>query len=232
MRVSVVATGIDQSANRLMHAHSFAEPLLPPNVARASLDRTAGAPVSTVELRRPIAAGTEFDTPRLFQRPVIPFPEPMGRRQALDEETHFDPPAIRRLLDKICRRSVGKATGSKSIGLNWHWAAGNVGSTCARVVQLRSTRPAASIGRTAKSKARVARHETRSHSTEYHPQVVCEHFGDRRNRESDGLRDRGDRFEVSQTPGRVAIAKVSVERLVARGRCEPFAFVGAIEIER
>ena len=51
MRVSVVATGIDQSANRLMHAQSFAEPVRPPNVAPASLDRTAGAPVSTVETR-------------------------------------------------------------------------------------------------------------------------------------------------------------------------------------
>ena len=76
MRVSVVATGIDQSANRLMHAQSFAEPVLPPNVAPASLDRTAGAP-------------------------VIPFPEPTGRRQTLDEETHFDPPAIRLLLDRF-----------------------------------------------------------------------------------------------------------------------------------
>jgi hypothetical protein len=63
MRVSVVATGIDQSANRLMHAQSFGE------------------------------------TPPLA--PVIPFPEPTGRRQTLDEETHFDPPAIRQLLDRF-----------------------------------------------------------------------------------------------------------------------------------
>ena len=86
MRVSVVATGLDQPANRLMHAQSFAEPVRPPNVALASLDRTAGA--------------TEFETPPL-PAPVIPFPEPTGRRQTLDEETHFDPPAIRRLLDKF-----------------------------------------------------------------------------------------------------------------------------------
>jgi hypothetical protein len=84
--VSVVATGIDQSANSRMSTQSFAEPVLPPNVARASLDRTAGA--------------TEFETPPLLA-PVIPFPEPTGRRQALDEETHFDPPAIRRLLDRF-----------------------------------------------------------------------------------------------------------------------------------
>jgi cell division protein FtsZ len=100
MRVSVVATGIDQSANRLMHAQSFAEPVRPPNVPPASLGRTAGAPVSTVESRPPIATGTEFETPLLLA-PVIPFPEPTGRRQTLDEETHFDPPAIRRLLDRF-----------------------------------------------------------------------------------------------------------------------------------
>jgi cell division protein FtsZ len=86
MRVSVVATGIDQSANRLMHAQSSADPVLPTNVASASQGRTAGA--------------TEFETPPLLA-PVIPFPEPTGRRQALDEETHFDPPAIRRLLDRF-----------------------------------------------------------------------------------------------------------------------------------
>ena len=102
MRVSVVATGIDQSANRRMDPQSFAKPVLPPNVAPASLDWTAGAPVSTVESRPrpPIAAGTEFETPPLLA-PVIPFPEPTGRRQTLDEETHFDPPAIRRLLDRF-----------------------------------------------------------------------------------------------------------------------------------
>ena len=100
MRVSVVATGIDQSASRRMDPQSFAKPVLPPNVAPASLDRTAGSPVSTVELRPPIAAGTEFETPALLA-PVIPFPEPTGRRQTLDEETHFDPPAIRRLLDRF-----------------------------------------------------------------------------------------------------------------------------------
>ena len=86
MRVSVVATGIDRSANPRMDPQSFAKPVLPPNVAPASLDRTAGA--------------AEFET-RPLLAPVIPFPEPTGRRQALDEETHFDPPAIRRLLDRF-----------------------------------------------------------------------------------------------------------------------------------
>jgi hypothetical protein len=44
-------------------------------------------------------------------------------------------------------------------------------------------------------------------------------------------RHRGNRFEVSQTPVRVAIAKAPVECLVARGRCEPFAFVWTVEIK-
>ena len=99
MRVSVVATGIDQSANRLMHAQSFAEPVLPPNVAPASLGRTAGAPSA------PSSSSTDRGGHRVrdsaSSAPVIPFPEPTGRRQTLDEETHFDPPAIRRLLDKF-----------------------------------------------------------------------------------------------------------------------------------
>ena len=64
---------------------------------------------------------------------------------------------------------------------------------------------------------------TRSHPAEHHAQIVCGHFGDNRSRESNGLRHRGNRLEVSQTPGRVAIAKAPVECLVARGRCEPFA---------
>ena len=37
---------------------------------------------------------------------------------------------------------------------------------------------------------------------------------------------------VSQTLGRVTIAKVPVERFVARGRCKPSAFVESIEVER
>jgi cell division protein FtsZ len=86
MRVSVVATGIDQSANRGMDPRSFAKSVLPPNVSPASLDRTAGA--------------TEFETPPLLA-PAIPFPEPTGRRQTPHEETHFDPPAIQRLLDRF-----------------------------------------------------------------------------------------------------------------------------------
>ena len=73
---------------------------------------------------------------------------------------------------------------------------------------------------------------SRSDPVKHHAQIVCGHLGDSRKRESNGLGDRCDGFEVSQTPGRVAIAKFSVERLVARGRCKSFAFVRAIEIER
>jgi hypothetical protein len=97
MRVSVVATGIDQSANCRMSAQSFAEPFLPPNVAPASLDQTAGTPVKS---HPTIAAGTELETPPL-RSPIIQFSEPTGWRRNLGEETYFDPPAIRRLLDRF-----------------------------------------------------------------------------------------------------------------------------------
>ena len=90
MRVSVVATGIDQPTNRLMHAQSFAEPVLPRNVVPPSLDQTARTPFSA----------TECETPPL-PTPVILFPEPAGRRQTLGEEMLPDPPAIRRLLDRF-----------------------------------------------------------------------------------------------------------------------------------
>jgi hypothetical protein len=41
-------------------------------------------------------------------------------------------------------------------------------------------------------------------------QIVCRHFDNSGNRESNGLRYCSDRLEVSQTPGRVTIAKVAV----------------------
>ena len=106
MRVSVVAASTDQSANRLIHAQSFAKPGLPSNLAPASLGRTAGSAVNTVESRSLVAAGTEFETPSLA--PLIPFPEPTGRRRTLGEETPFDPPAIRRLLDKVAVAASGR----------------------------------------------------------------------------------------------------------------------------
>ena len=73
---------------------------------------------------------------------------------------------------------------------------------------------------------------TRSHSAEHHAQIVRGHFGDDWNGESDGLRHCRNRFEVSQTPVRVVIAKAPVEGLIARRRFGPFAFVWTVEIER
>jgi cell division protein FtsZ len=103
LRVSVVATGIDQSANcrrGQMSAQSSAEPILHPKVAQPSLDQTSGTPFSAVESHPPIATGSEFKTPPL-PSPVIPFPEPTTRPRSLDEETQLNPPAIRRLLDRF-----------------------------------------------------------------------------------------------------------------------------------
>jgi cell division protein FtsZ len=96
MRVSVVATGIDQSNNCRMSAQSLAERVLPPNIAPASLDQT----FITVESHPPIAADTEFEAPPL-PSPVIQFPESTWRRRILDDETHFDPPTIGRLLERF-----------------------------------------------------------------------------------------------------------------------------------
>jgi FtsZ family, C-terminal domain len=156
MRVSVVATGIDQSASCRMAAQSFAEPVLPPNVAPPSLDRTARAPVSAVESRPPIAAGTEFETPSPRARHPISRADgaasDSGRGHALRSASNST--AVR----WIGRRSVGKATGSKSVSLNQHWAAGDVGSMRReRHVQFRSTRPAASIGEREKLRSRAGR---------------------------------------------------------------------------
>jgi cell division protein FtsZ len=103
MRVSVVATGIDQSANcrmEQMSAQSLAGPVPSPNLAPPSLDQIARTSCSTVESHPPIAAGTEFETQSL-PSPVIPFPESTGRRRILDEGTHFNPPAIRQLLERF-----------------------------------------------------------------------------------------------------------------------------------
>jgi hypothetical protein len=72
----------------------------------------------------------------------------------------------------------------------------------------------------------VVRVTTRSHSPEHHAQIVCGHYGDDRSRKSDGLRHRGNRFEVSQTPGRVAIAKAPVECLLLDAVANPSRLYG------
>jgi cell division protein FtsZ len=118
MRVSVVATGIDRTANfRLEHssARSLAEPVL--RMAPPEASETARMPFSTVEAHPPVATITEIETPAL-PSPVIPFPEPTERRRVLNEETHFTPPAIRRptLLERLAvaaseRRHARRASG-------------------------------------------------------------------------------------------------------------------------
>ncbi len=103
MRVSVVATGIDQTARfRIEHmsAQSSAEPVLHTSIAPPSPDQPAQTPFSTVEADPSIAVVTEIETSPPLPSPVIPFPEPTQRR-ILDEETHFNPPAIRRLLERF-----------------------------------------------------------------------------------------------------------------------------------
>jgi cell division protein FtsZ len=81
MRVSVVATGIDQSANCRISAQSFVEPILRRNIAAPSQNQAARTPCGPIESHPPIAGGTEFETPPR-PAPVIPFPEPTGQRQA------------------------------------------------------------------------------------------------------------------------------------------------------
>ncbi len=105
IRVSVVATGIDQTANlQTEHrsGHSVAEPVSRRSVAPQAPDKTARTSFSTVETHPPIAEVAEVETPSL-PSPIIPFPEPIERRPILDEETRSDPPANRRptLLERL-----------------------------------------------------------------------------------------------------------------------------------
>jgi cell division protein FtsZ len=103
LRVSVVATGIDQTANfRIEHksAQLLAEPALHPSMTPPVQDQPTRTPFSTVESPPSIAAGTEFETPPL-PSPVIPFPKPTERRQILGGEMRFNQPAIRRLLERF-----------------------------------------------------------------------------------------------------------------------------------
>jgi cell division protein FtsZ len=113
LRVSVVATGIDQTANfRIEHmsAQSSAEPLLRPGAAPLAPDQTARTPFKT---DLPIAAVTEIETPPL-PSPVVPFPEPAERRRILDEGTRLNPPAIRRptLLERLATAALERRQAS------------------------------------------------------------------------------------------------------------------------
>ena len=103
MRVSVVATGIDQSANRLMHAQSFAEPVLPPKRCAGF----AGPDRGSHRVRDSASPRARHPISRADGAASGP-----GRGDALRSASNST--AAR----QIRRRSVGKATGSKSIGLN------------------------------------------------------------------------------------------------------------------
>ena len=115
MRVSVVATGIDQSANCRMSTQSFAEPVLPPNVAPASLDQTAEPP----QHRR--VASTHRGGHRVRDSASSSARHPISRADgAASNSGRGD--ALRSASNstaarQIRCRSVGKATGSKSIGV-------------------------------------------------------------------------------------------------------------------
>ncbi len=114
VRVSVVATGIDHTANfrtEHMSAWSLAEPVLHPSVAPPEPNQTARTPFDP---HTPIAAVTEIET---LPSPVIPFPE-TERRRIRDEETRLNRPAIRRrtLLQRLTeaaseRRHARRASG-------------------------------------------------------------------------------------------------------------------------
>jgi cell division protein FtsZ len=100
MRVSVVATGIDQTARiEHMSAQSLSEPVLEPGVAPL-VEQSVRTPFSAAEAHPPIGAVTEIETPPL-PSPVIAFPQPTERQRILDEETRLNPPAIRRLLERF-----------------------------------------------------------------------------------------------------------------------------------
>ena len=105
VRVSVVATGIDQAVNfqiEHMSAHSQAEPVLHSSVVPPAPVGTARTSAGAIQAHPSRAAVTDVETQPLLA-PVIPFPEPTERRRAVLEETHLVPPAIRRrsLLERL-----------------------------------------------------------------------------------------------------------------------------------
>jgi len=105
VRVSVVATGIDQVANfqiEQMSAQSQAEQVLHSSLVPPALVLTARTAPGAVQAHPPIAAVTDVETQPLLA-PVIPFPEPTERRRVPEEETHLIPSAIRRrsLLERL-----------------------------------------------------------------------------------------------------------------------------------
>jgi cell division protein FtsZ len=105
VRVSVVATGIDQVANfqiEQMSAQSQAEQVLRSSLVPPALVLTVRTAPSEVQAHPPIAAVTAVETQPLLA-PAIPFPELTERRRVPEEETHLIPSAIRRrsLLERL-----------------------------------------------------------------------------------------------------------------------------------
>jgi cell division protein FtsZ len=99
IRVSVVATGIDQSANR-RRALPVDEAVSPPNVAPPSSEQSGETSFMTAASHSSLTEGVELKTPPL-QSPVIPFPEPTGRRRSLGDVTQIEPPVIRGFLHRF-----------------------------------------------------------------------------------------------------------------------------------
>ena len=105
-RVSVVATGIDQSATRRMSIQSFAEPVIPRNIARPSLDQTAQTPFSATECENSASSNARHPISRAGEA-ASDF-----RRRDAPRSASYSMAA-----EEIRRRSGGKATNSRSIGL-------------------------------------------------------------------------------------------------------------------
>ena len=98
VRVSVVATGIDQAANfqiEQMSAQSQAEQVPHSSLVAPPLVLTARTAPNAVQAHPPVAAVTGVETQPLLA-PVIPFPERTEGRKVPEEETHLIPSAIRR----------------------------------------------------------------------------------------------------------------------------------------
>ena len=117
MRVSVVATGIDQSANRLMHAQFFAEPILPQTLRRlrwtGPRERPSAPSIRVHPSRR--AQSSRASASSSARHPVS---RAEGRRRTSGRGDALRSASNSTAARQIRRRSVGKATGSKSIGLN------------------------------------------------------------------------------------------------------------------
>jgi len=100
MRVSVVATGIDQAINSQVEhisAQSPSEPVIHPRTVQPEPVPSAQTASSAVEADPPIVDATEIGTMPLPSA-VIPFPEPTERRRVAEAEQQLLPAVRRRSL--------------------------------------------------------------------------------------------------------------------------------------